>query len=186
MIMPFWVIKYTIYALLAVDLFLFIGEAPLSAVLDSLGWLILLGVFEFETAHPSDTYAELWHGWLVLAAQGLGYILVLAALCRYFTEQDWLDCANTVFWLLVVLSLAYDVYAPGPYGRLEWRMRNLIKAALYAGLAVIALSWGFAGEILDFYDATLWIVCFLVVERNVFDSDQPNSRNGRLVSEGIG
>jgi hypothetical protein len=184
--MRFRVIKYTIYALLVLDLFFFVRQAPTSAALDSLGWLILLSVFEFETGRPSETYAAPWHGWAVLTAQGLGYILVLLALSQYVLQQDWLDCINTVLWLLVVFSLAYDVYAPGPYGNLEWRMRNLIKTLLYAGLAGIAMSWAFTGDLFDFYDAALWVVCFLVVERNIFGADQPISKRNPLASEGSG
>jgi hypothetical protein len=169
----FRILKCAIYALLTINLYFFFIHASLHDVLDGLGWLILLGVFEFETGDPSDDYATRWQGWLVFLAHCVAYSFILFALVSYFLDRDWLSSANSTLWLLVVLSLAYDVYAPGLYGSREWQIRNVIKFLLYLGLSGIALWWGIEGETLDFYDAGLWIVCFMVVELNVFSVDQP-------------
>ena len=76
--------------------------------------------------------------------------------------------ANAVVWLLVCAAIAYDMYAPGVYGGGEWRLRNAVKIALYATLVLIAVWWGIHADLLDFYDASLWILCFAVVELNIF------------------
>jgi len=168
--------KYTIYALLTFNVGLFMIHATLHEALDSLGWVILLAAFEYETR----TLAEPYHAWYEQAVlwglQIVGYAIALFACVSYFLAAEWLDFANSVTWLLVCLALTYDVYVPGEYGGVEWRLRNGIKICLYGLLCLYAAIWGYQGlggdagieGVLDFYDAALWIVCFLVVELNVF------------------
>jgi hypothetical protein len=176
----FWtrfnILKFTIYSLLALNLYFFLVHGSLNEVLDSLGWLILLGTFEFETGQPAATYAKRWQGWAVMGAQAVAYCFIVFALIGYFLHEEWPDFINAVLWLLVVGTIAYDVYAPGAYGGLEWRIRNSVKFGLYISLFVMALWWGVTGEVLDFYDAALWIVCFLIIELNVFNVDKPASQ----------
>ena len=54
----FLIFKYVVYGLLAINvvLFLIIGEAHES--IDSLGWVLLLGSFEFETSSQDENYGS--------------------------------------------------------------------------------------------------------------------------------
>jgi hypothetical protein len=175
-----------VFGLLAGNILLFLVYGGLHEALDSLGWMILLGVFEYETTSLHEAYSSPVEKYVLLALQSLGYGLTIFATYRYFEEREWIDFANALTWLLVCGALAYDVYAPGEYGGLEWRLRNAFKALLYTILFGLAVLWGYIGltgegtlaGLLDFYDATLWIVCFVVVELNVFaheTADEPAS-----------
>jgi hypothetical protein len=73
----------------------------------------------------------------------------------------------------VCAALEYDVYWPGEFRPGEWRKRNLLKILLYGILIVCAVIWGTEGDVLNFYDAFLWILAFFVIELNVFGFEQP-------------
>ena len=171
------IFKIVVFALLAINVVVFLRRASLHEALDQLGWVILLSAFLYETSALDKDYASPLEQYGLYAALATGYGLAIYACYSYWAAGDGLGCVNSLTWLAVCAVLAYDVYAPGEYGGAEWRARNGIKAALYAALVVYAAIWawkGFASEggvagFLDFYDAALWIVCFAVIELNVFD-----------------
>jgi hypothetical protein len=99
----------------------------------------------------------------------IGYGVIFFSAYSYYQESEWLDLANSITWILVILVLQYDVYFPGHYGHNEWTARNILKIALYGSLFVFAIIWGVQGEALDFYDSFLWISSFFVIEMNVFN-----------------
>jgi hypothetical protein len=164
----FRIFKYTLYALLAFNVYLFLRHETLTEALDSFGWIILLATFEFESSTLKEAYSSNWEKYGLLAAQVVGYGIALHVTVHYALHGEWLDLANGVVWLLVCAAIGYDMYAPGVYGGWEWRIRNAIKIALYSALVGIAIWWGIQGDVLDFYDAVLWILCFAVVELNIF------------------
>ena len=175
----FRVFKWSVYALLTLNLGLFLlFETPVEA-LDSLGWLVLLGVLERETStlgkpRSARETAALW------AAQGAGYAVVLLAWAGYAREGMWLDFANATLWLGVVLALAFDVrFPPDDAAHLRaHRSRQAVRVALYAGLAALALWWAAAGELLNGFDAALWILCFFAIEGNIlkYENSKPALR----------
>lgn len=183
----FRLFKYSVYALLAFNILLFLIHASPYEAIDSLGWLILLGVFEYESTALDEVYASAAEKWSLFALQCVGYGMAIYATSQYFFAGEWIDLLNSVTWLMVCALLAYDVYAPGDYEKAEWKIRNAIKTALYAILLAIALWWGYEGlqseaglvGLLDFYDAALWIACFAVIELNVFDYEQPEEPASR-------
>ena len=165
--MSFGTFKWSVYGLLTLNLGLFLlFETPVEA-LDSLGWLVLLGVLEWESStlgkHRSACEkAALW------AAQGVGYAVVLLAWAGYAREGMWLDFANATLWLGVVLALALDVRFPPDAAHLRaHRLRQAVRGVLYAGLAALALWWAATGELLNGFDAALWLLCFFAVEGNI-------------------
>ena len=166
--MWFRVFKWSVYGLLALNLGLFLlFETPVEA-LDSLGWLVLLGVLERETGtlgepRSARETAALW------AAQGGAYIIVVLAWAGYAREGMWPDFANASLWLGVVLALAFDVrFPPGAAAHLRaHRARQAARGVLYAGLTALALWWTTAGEPLNGFDAALWLLCFFAVEGNI-------------------
>ncbi len=165
--MRFLVFKWSVYGLLALNTVLFLLNETLVEALDSLGWLVLLGVLERETStlgqpRAARETAALW------AAHGIGYAVVVLAWAGYAREGMWLDFANATLWLGVVLILAFDVRSPPDAARLRaHRARRAVRGALYAGLVALALWWAAAGELLNGFDAALWLLCFFAIEGNI-------------------
>ncbi len=76
--MRFRAFKWCVYGLLALNTVLFLLYETLVEGLDSLGWLVLLGVLEWETStlgkpRSGGETAALW------SAQGVGYAVVVLA-----------------------------------------------------------------------------------------------------------
>lgn len=177
----FKVFKYSVYALLTFNILLFLIHGTAHEALDSFGWVILLGTFEYESTSLDEVYASKLEKWGLFTFQCIGYGLAIYATTQYFVEGEWVDLLNSVTWLAVCAFLAYDVYAAGDYHGSEWKVRNAAKGVLYTMLVGVALWWGWEGMqeesglvgLLDFYDAALWIACFAVIELNVFDYERP-------------
>lgn len=168
----FTLVKYAIYAALGVDMTLFLFDGTANEALDSFSWLLLLGCFEYESVSMNEAYAGAWEKRILLGLQAVGYGLAVKVAITYGLTEDWLDLANTILWLLVCASIAYDLYAPGAFGDREWRVRNAIKVLLYLGLLACTLSWGIGGDWLGFIDGALWILCFGLVELNIFEFEE--------------
>lgn len=163
----FLAFKWSAYALLAGNIGLFtLGPTPFEA-LDSLGWVMLLAVSEWETMRPVRRPAP--DGAAIRLLRAAGYGLAGYAWWRYAQEEMWVDFANATIWLLVVAAIVADVHWPARPGGPAWRVRGCVKGGLYACLAGIAVWWGATGEVLNAYDAFLWILCFFAVEMNLLD-----------------
>ena len=169
----FRVFKWCVYGLLALNLGLFLLFETLVEALDSLGWLVLLGVFEWESTtlgrpRSAGETAALW------GAQALGYAIAAVAWAGYAREGMWPEFANASLWFGVVLALAFDVrFPPGDAARLRaHRARQAARGVLYAGLFGLALWWAATGEWLDGFDAALWLLCFFAVEGNILEHER--------------
>jgi len=175
------VVKYILYSLLLLDVVLLFTQATVHEALDSLGWIILLAAFEYESSSLHEAYASRAEKYILVAIQAVAWCIVIYALTNYFLARDWLDLANASVWLLVCVAISYDVYASSHEKSLSARARKRIKVVLYAALIGFAITWGVQGDALDCFDAVLWIVCFLVIEMNIFKaapaSSQPNLAN---------
>lgn len=183
--------KWTVYSLLAVNILLFLLTETVTEGLDSLAWVVLLLLFEWETSQLDKPYVSKWERWGIHGGRIAAYALVLWSAFGYssathIAEHGVVDMWNAWTWILIVLVLEYDVYAPGRYGRWEWYLRNAIKVVLYAALFVYALLWGLDGSWLDFYDALLWILCFFAIEMNVanYEEQIPYAGEDDAVAEG--
>jgi hypothetical protein len=182
--------KWTVFALLGVNVVLFFTEQTLVEGLDSLAWLSLLLLFEWETSQLDRPYVSAWEKWGIHAGRILAYGLIIQSAIGYgasdyIAEHGAVDLWNALAWIAIALLLEYDVYSPGEYSRWEWYLRNAIKMALYAALFVFALLWGLEGEWLDTYDALLWILCFFAIEVNVleFEDEIPYRGDTEVASE---
>lgn len=81
------------------------------------------------------------------------------------------DVINAAVWLLVVLVLEVDVRLQ-EHNRFEGfalRVSNAAKFVLYSLLLIAAIYWGVKGDFVDFWDAFLWLVAFVLIELNVFE-----------------
>lgn len=171
------VFKYTVYALLIVNVALLFraGNAddfvPYKAV-DQIGWLLILGVFEWETRNPVVDGRRQVGGW-PMAAELLGYAFALFALGNYIADRIGIDIANAIVWLAISAMIWLDILAPVAADTAAHRRRTRAKTALYAGVFGCAVLWGIEGALLDFYDAMLWILCFFAIEMNLLRIEPP-------------
>lgn len=165
----FILFKYTIYALLAINIYLFSVNGTFTETIDTAAWVVILALFEWETISLKEEYSGILEKILITLLTLAGYGVIFFSAYSYYLESEWLDLVNSITWILVILVLQYDVYFPGHYGQSEWTARNSIKITLYAALFIFALLWGIQGEALDFYDSFLWILSFFVIEMNVFN-----------------
>jgi len=87
------------------------------------------------------------------------------------TRLAWVDVINAGVWLLIVLVLEVDVRLQerGLFEGLLLRVSNVSKFVLYAALFLAALYWTFRGDLVDTWDAYLWLIAFVFIELNVFD-----------------
>ncbi len=83
----------------------------------------------------------------------------------------WADVINSATWLLVVLFLELDVRILLKHDRFNRLLvyNSYIKGVLYLILFLVAIYWGIAGVLLDFWDAFLWLVAFVFIEMNIFN-----------------
>ena len=146
-----------------------VAELPgieLCAQLDQ-GWSLLMKIDEYETltavncATVSAPIYQLTGFHIVADADTLSAVRYLA----------WTDVLNAAAWILVVIVLELEVRLQ-LRGNLSDRIMGLsryIKFALYGVLFAAAGYWGYAGDFLDFWDASLWLFAFIFIELNVFE-----------------
>ena len=170
------IIKTGFFVLLSVDVGLYLRYGTANETLEQVAWLILPASFLFESSGLGEAYASRFEQLGLHAAQAIGYGLAVYTCWGYWAAGDMPSSANSAAWLAICSLLAYDVYAPGEYGGLEWRVRNLAKVVLYAIVCSLVLLWGWQGVfkndvdgLVSAYDAALWIACFAIVERRIFD-----------------
>lgn len=176
----FVIFKYVVYGLLVLNIGLFLIFGDPHEALDSLGWVLLLGSFEYETSSADDEYSSNTEKYILLTLQFMGYALAIYATWSYWQVEQWADLINAASWLCVCAAISYDVHVPGDYGGLEWRIRNIVKGVLYTILIGVAAWWAYdaiffdqsAHALLELYDALLWIVCFGVIELNIFATSE--------------
>ena len=249
--------KYLVYVLLSFNIYLFLQEELLalsftfadgieagqiiqafSATIDTAAWVILLLMFELETAALDDRKIHGLVKWGLHGLRGICYIALLYAFTGYYQELvalyqvvplsvpdacslaggdysllvdldeyvpldavncaalgeqvytlagfdiladgetlrsaqilAWVDLINAADWILVVVVLEVEVRLQlrGDLSEQVMGATKLIKLILYAILFLCAGYWGYAGDFLDFWDASLWLFAFMFIELNVFE-----------------
>ncbi len=81
-----------------------------------------------------------------------------------------IDIINAATWLAIVVLLETEVWMQ-LRDILTDRLMKLgkyLKGLLYSILFIAAIYWGFEGSFLDFWDAFLWLVAFILIELNIF------------------
>jgi len=83
----------------------------------------------------------------------------------------WVDVINASAWVSVVMMLEIDVHTQlGNISSKWWEKYNIfVKTTVYSVLFVAAVYWGVTGNFLEFWDAFLWIVAFVLIEMNMFE-----------------
>ena len=168
----FVVFKWTVYALLALNIVLYGAHGTANEQLDTAAWVVLLLLFEWETG--GWALAPLWRP-LVRGLRAAASVAVVWACIAYARDGAWLDFANALAWLGVVVALELEVRVPASRRGLH-RGRLVVLGVLYATLFALMLGWlamglrdvDDAGAWLDAWDALLWLVAFVAIELNVF------------------
>lgn len=168
---PFAAFKWLVYALLGANVVLYGMHGTVNEQLDTGAWVVLLLLFEWETG-----------GWrlgprmrlFVHALRLLASVAVVAACAAYAMQREWLDFANALAWLGVVVALELEVRMP-PTRRRFHLARRALTLGLYLALTAFLVAWLLiglaerdAGAWLDAWDAALWLLAFAVIELNVF------------------
>lgn len=83
----------------------------------------------------------------------------------------WVDVLNSAAWILVVIVLEVEVRLQlrGNLSAQIMKVNKWVKLCVYATLFLAAAYWGYAGDFLDFWDASLWLFAFIFIELNVFE-----------------
>ena len=169
-------LKTGFFVLLSLDVGLYVRYGTANEALEQVAWLILLASFLYESSSLGEAYISRSEQFGLYTVQTIGYGLAVYTCWGYWTAGDTSSFVNSAAWLMICALLAYDVYAPGEYGGLEWRARNVAKAVLYAVVVGLVGLWGWQGvatddadSLISAYDAALWIGCFTIVELRVFD-----------------
>lgn len=83
----------------------------------------------------------------------------------------WVDVINSIAWVSVVVMLEIDVHNQlGHISSKLWDKYNIfVKVTVYGVLFLAAVYWGVTGNFLEFWDAFLWIVAFVLIEMNMFE-----------------
>ena len=83
----------------------------------------------------------------------------------------WTDVINSGTWILVCIVLEIEVRLQlrGKLSDHFMRVTKFFKFGLYATLFAAAAYWGYAGDFLDYWDASLWLFAFIFIELNVFE-----------------
>jgi hypothetical protein len=253
----FQAIKYLVYLLLSLNVYLFLQEEitalsftftdgvglgqviqAFSATIDTGAWVILLLMFELETAVLDDDNIHGPVKWGLHGLRGLCYIAIVYAFTGYYQELAtlyqvspllpadacallgtdysllvdldeyvpmdaancaalvppvytldgfdivadeatlqaaqwlaWVDVINSADWILVVAILEIEVRLQlrGALTDRVMQVTKFIKLLLYTILFACAAYWGYAGDFLDFWDASLWLFAFIFIELNVFE-----------------
>ena len=138
-------------------------------------WNMIWGLLTSKIAGPVLAVAC-----VMLALNLFCYSVILYAWVGYLRERDWVDAVNATAWLGVCAVLVYQMYVPGDYEGWERRAVNAAKVLAYGTILGCAVWWTIdASNPLDAIDAWLWLVCFAVIELNVFGFEQ----GGKPVSE---
>ena len=145
----FVVFKWTVYAALAVDMVLFAVGQTLVEARDSLAWIALLLLFEWETRSPQRPGRAALR--FVHLGRALAYLLIVQSAIQYtgaaYRElYGPVDAWNAWTWIAITALLEIEVRLTGTYGRVAWALRNAAKALLYGALFVFAGLWAAGGE----------------------------------------
>jgi hypothetical protein len=81
-----------------------------------------------------------------------------------------IDIINSATWLGIVVMLETEVWMQLRDVLTDRLMKlgKYLKGFLYSILFIAAIYWGFEGSFLDFWDAFLWLVAFILIELNIF------------------
>lgn len=166
-------ILYAFYGYIAKVVFLS-GTSPLTGVGDICAlvdghWAYAFALDEYETL-TAENCATFSNANTFLQYPGMSVVVDRPQFIDII-RLAWVDVINAGTWILVVILLEADVRLQ-EHRKLEGtvlKLSNWSKYVLYSILLLAAVYWGFEGDFVDFWDAFLWLVAFVFIEKNVVD-----------------
>ena len=97
---------------------------------------------------------------------------------------QWIDVVNAGVWLLVVLFIEWEVMLElrGALSKRRLIVFKTIKGTLYLILLGDAIYWHIYGAFIDYWDAYLWLLAFMMIDLNVFKWDDEVDKAGPVPS----
>jgi hypothetical protein len=98
-----------------------------------------------------------------------GPVIADATTLASVRPSTWVDVLNAAAWLAVVILLELDVRLEerGRFTGTVFRVSYAAKLVLYSILGLVVVYWAVRREVLDFWDAFLWLASFVFIEVNV-------------------
>lgn len=96
----------------------------------------------------------------------------------------WIDVSNAGVWLLVVLFMEWEIMLALKDALSKRRLIifKAIKGTLYLILLGNAIYWNIYGAFIDYWDAYLWLLAFVMIDLNVFEWDDKAGEGGHVPS----
>lgn len=84
-------------------------------------------------------------------------------------KLGWVELANAVAWLLIVLIFQIEILLQQAKKLTKhWlRVCTMAKGLLYFVLAINAVYWTIYGAFIDWWDAWLWLLAFVLIDLNL-------------------
>lgn len=193
----FTIFKWTVYLLLAWNAVQFLQEdiaasaetfgntitwrnivEAFSAFIDTIAWLVLLLVFEFETAIISDEKLKGGLSWLLLAIKAICYFFIVYAFYGYiskyivitnllpFTIADVCSLVGTDWNYVVSLDDYPPIDAAGCTAMQGQQLVQVAGAEIIGTRAALASAWGLAVN--DIINACTWLIIVMLLELEVW------------------
>jgi hypothetical protein len=88
-------------------------------------------------------------------------------------KLGWVDVANAVAWLLVVLIFQIEISLQqlGKLTKFRLTLCTAFKAFLYLVLTADAIYWTIYSAFIDSWDAWIWLVAFVLIDMNLLGVD---------------
>lgn len=127
-----------------------------------MAWYVLLILFIFETTNQRLSRVK----WARAAMRGARLVATLAisvTAVLYVREKEWLDAANLLMWISVVVLLEVEVWRPAAVAASR-RAFMITAVTLYAALGGLIVTWLIIGKWMNAWDATWWLIAFGLLE----------------------
>lgn len=163
-------IRPVIWVLLACNAVYYLYAGTAAEAVDTVAWMALLVAFEIEMRGMNATHASAHALRLVRLAAALA---IAWAAAGYYDDHAWLDFANLLLWIAVIVMLEFELRRPA-FVACHRPGFAATAALLYAALALLAALWAWGGAWFDAYDAVLWLAAFAIIEMNVLAAATPS------------
>jgi hypothetical protein len=101
-------------------------------------------------------------------------------------KLSWVDVFNASAWLLVVLLFQVEVSLEQVNKLTKHRLRVVMtwKGLAYLVLLGCAIYWTVFSAFIDFWDAWLWLLAFILIDLNMLglDESQNQQANSRALA----
>ncbi len=154
-------LKALIVILLGVDIVIY-AQTDLVAALDEMAWLGLLILIDVETR--SEDFSLLRS--VIQTVRYCLALLITSVFVSYIAEALWIDVLNTGLWLALIILMEVELHYPDITRAFQKCFAGSYLAILLGLLSMIGV-WIGKGNWFDAYDATLWLMAFILVETDI-------------------